>query len=78
MIEKLGEHYKLVYEIIKENAGIASGDLFEAYQKACKKEGLEPKSQRTLNNYLDELIALGYVKSERVGMRGNVRKFSVV
>lgn len=76
-IEKLGEHYKLVYKIIEENPRITSGKLFEAYRKACRQRGLKPRSQRTISGYLNELIALKYVRSERASVRGNVRSFIV-
>ncbi len=76
-LEKLGEHYKLIYQVIKENPGITSGKLYQAYRKICRKEGLESKSRRTLNNYIEKLITLKYVKSERASIRGNVRTFSV-
>ena len=77
MLEKLGEHHKLIYEIIKKNPRIISGKLIMRYKSECRKIGLDPKSPRTLNNYLNRLIALKYIKSVRANMRGNVRLFSV-
>jgi orc1/cdc6 family replication initiation protein len=76
MLEKLGEHHKLVWEIIKQNQGITSGELFTRYKTGCLKLGLQPKSERSFSNYMDELVALKYVKFERAKIRGNVRKFS--
>jgi len=75
-IEKLGEHCKLLYDI-RANPGITSGKLFEAYREACMRAGLKPKSQRAMRNYLSELIALKYVRSERASTRGNVRSFQL-
>jgi len=31
MLEKLGEHHKLVYQIIRKNLGITSHDLLSKY-----------------------------------------------
>ena len=38
---------------------------------------LDPKSSRTFSNYVKELVELGYLKSERAKVRGNVRSFVV-
>jgi orc1/cdc6 family replication initiation protein len=77
MLEKLGEHHKLIYDIIKKNPGITSSELISAYKNECERIGMESKSSRTLSDYLNELIALKQIKSERASVRGNVRVFSV-
>lgn len=41
----------------------------------CKKLLLNPKSSRTFSNYVKEVVELGYLKSERAKVRGNVRLF---
>jgi len=75
MLEKLGEHHRLIYEIIKKNPGITSSKLISRYRSECEEMGLGPKSPRTLSNYLNKLIALKHISSERASVRGNVRKF---
>jgi len=75
MLEKLGEHHKLIYDIVKKNPGITSHNLFLKYRNECRKMGLVPKSERSLTSYTDDLINLHYVKIERAKVRGNVRKF---
>jgi Cdc6-like AAA superfamily ATPase len=77
MLEKLDEHYKLIYEIVKKNPGITSRDFYEAYKLEAIKKGLNPQSNRTFNNYVDELISLGYLKFDRAKTKGNVRAFTV-
>jgi Cdc6-like AAA superfamily ATPase len=77
MLEKLGEHHKVLYEIIKENPGICSSDLISIYEKEIRQLGLEPKSSRTLSKYLNKLVALKHIKFERASARGNVRTFSI-
>jgi cell division control protein 6 len=76
MLEKLGEHYKLIYEIVRSSPGITSRELIKIYRNECKNRSLNPKSHRALNNYLNELMALGYIEQERASVKGNVRKFS--
>lgn len=75
MLENLGEHHRLIYEIIKKNPGITSSGLFLTYRRECKKMEMKPKSSRTLNNYLNELVDLKHIMSERASKRGNVRLF---
>jgi Cdc6-like AAA superfamily ATPase len=77
MLEKLGEHHKLIYKIIKKNPGITSKELTLRYEMECREWGLNPKSPRTLSNYLNKLIVLKHIKSERASLRGNVRIFKV-
>jgi len=76
-LKALGGHYELIYEIIKENNGITSRELYTRYTEKCLEKGLNPKSYRSLNNYLQELIRMGYIKTEQVNMKGKVRKFAI-
>jgi orc1/cdc6 family replication initiation protein len=39
MLEKLGEHHKLIYDIIKKNPGITSSELISAYRNECERIG---------------------------------------
>ncbi|MEM2210255.1 MAG: hypothetical protein QXK35_00385 [Nitrososphaerales archaeon] len=75
MLEKLGEHHKLIYEIVKKNPGIISSDFYESYKKEAIKKGLNPQSSRTFNNYISELIKLGYLRVDRAKIKGNIRSF---
>jgi Cdc6-like AAA superfamily ATPase len=75
MLEKLGEHHKLIYEIIRDTPGITFKKLILTYKNQCEKEGLRMKSSRTLTNYINRLITSGYVKFERANTKGNVRLF---
>jgi orc1/cdc6 family replication initiation protein len=76
LLEKLGEHHKIICRIVRENPGITSSNFYEAYKREAKEHSLNPKSGRTFNNYVDELISLGYLRVERAKVRGNVRSFS--
>lgn len=69
-------HHKLIVEIVKKHAGIISSEFYETYRQEARKQGLNPQSQRTFSNYVNELIELGYLKFDRAKTRGNVRLFS--
>jgi Cdc6-like AAA superfamily ATPase len=75
LLEKLGLHHRLIYEAVKNNPEITSTNLYELYKKEAVRQGLEPKSSRTINNYLDKLIELGHLRTDRAKTRGNVRLF---
>ncbi|MHA1827803.1 MAG: Cdc6/Cdc18 family protein, partial [Candidatus Heimdallarchaeaceae archaeon] len=75
MLEKLGAHHKLIYEIVKKNPGITSHELLLKYRNECQEMSLMPKSERSLTAYINDLISLHYVNVERAKARGNVRKF---
>lgn len=78
ILEKLGEHHRLIYEFVKKNPKITSSELVTEYRSECERIGLGSKSPRTLSSYLNKLVALKHIKSERASVRGNVRKFRVV
>ena len=75
MLQKLSEHHRLIYQIIKKNPGITSRELTRTYISLCQKAGLTPKSKRSLSNYVSTLLNLHLIWGERVRTRGNVRKF---
>ena len=77
MLEKLGAHHKLIYEIVKKNPGITSGELISRYKSECKRMGLVPKSERTLSSYTNDLGDLHLIKAERAKTRGNIRIFQI-
>jgi len=77
MLEKLGEHHKLIVEIARKKRGILSGDFYRVYKHEARKRKLIPKSKRTFSNYVSELIELGFLNFKRAKTRGNVRSFSV-
>ena len=76
-LEKLGLHHKLIVEIVKKNLGITSSDFYATYKQQAEERGLNPKSERTFSNYVNELIKLGFLGIERAKVRGNVRAFNV-
>jgi len=75
MLQKLSEHHRLIYQIIKENPGITSSKLLTTYRELCRRMGLRPKSDRSVSNYISTLLGFDLIRSERIKIRGNVRKF---
>ncbi|RLI41706.1 hypothetical protein DRO69_11265, partial [Candidatus Bathyarchaeota archaeon] len=57
--------------------GITSGELFSIYRGRCKKLGLLPISDRSISNYIKTLQNIHLIRTEKAGIRGNVRKFYV-
>lgn len=76
-LERLTPHHKLLVEIVEENPKIHSGVLYEKYKVQAEKRSLKPKSNRTISNYLKNLMNLGYLKVERARIKGNVRTFTI-
>jgi orc1/cdc6 family replication initiation protein len=74
-LERLTPHHKLMVKIVKKNQGICSGAFYDAYKHEARKSGIRSKSSRTFNNYVNDLVDLGYLKVERAKTRGNVRSF---
>lgn len=71
------EHLRLLYDIIKENPGIVSGELWNAYNARCLREKKQPVANRTFSLYARKLCFLHLIVAERAGTRGNVRKFRI-
>lgn len=60
---------------VMEEGILMSGEVFEEYQKAAKKMGEEPVSQRWFRAYLNELEVYGMISSTKSGpgLVGNTR-----
>jgi len=69
-LKKLTDRHRTIYELVKKNPGIISGELWSKYSK-CRK----PVARRTFTLYLTQLINLGLIRSERA--YGRSRTFRV-
>lgn len=76
-LERLTSHHKLIVDIVRKNPQISSDNFYKVYKLECRKLLLDSKSNRTFSNYVKKLVELGYLKPERVRIRGNVRSFVV-
>jgi cell division control protein 6 len=76
-LDKLTEHHKLLYNIIKKRKEVLSGKLWSLYLKECEKKKMKPMAVRTYSLYTNKLIELGLIKGERALVRGKVRLLKV-
>lgn len=58
--DRLTDHQQVIYEIIAGNNGIGGGELYEKY---CTRV-TEPKTQRTMRNYMTKLEQYDLIRSE--------------
>jgi len=76
ILDKLNPHHKLILEVVERSKEIVSGNLWNAYKRACKKKKVKAVPSRTFAYYRDQLINMGLVLSKRARIRGNVRIYS--
>jgi len=76
-LNRLTPHHKLIVDIVRRHPRILSSVFYQTYRSELRKIMLNPKSSRTFNSYVHDLIELGYLMVERVSTRGNVRSFRV-
>ena len=77
LLDKLSSHHRLLYELVKKNKEINSGELWKAYLAKCAKLKKQPIALRTFSEYMNKLIELDLVKWDRALVRGKVRVFRI-
>jgi len=77
LLNKLTEHHRLLFEIIKKQGQVLSGKLWGLYLEECKTKKLKPMAVRTFSLYTNKLKELGLIKAERALVRGKVRLLKV-
>jgi archaeal cell division control protein 6 len=75
LLNALTDTHKLLFELIKKNPGILSGDLWRLYLKTCHERNLDPIAMRTYSDYCNKLVELKLVRSKRAAIQGKVREF---
>jgi cell division control protein 6 len=78
ILHKLTDHHKLLFELIAENAGILSGDLWRLYLRTCPTKSLKPIAVRTYSDYCNKLVESGLIRAKRAAIQGKVREFHPV
>jgi len=63
LLSKLNAHQKIVYEILKKNESMQSGDLFKEYCRQAR----EHLSDRGYRVHMEKMVELGLVKSKASG-----------
>jgi Cdc6-related protein, AAA superfamily ATPase len=77
VLDNLTEDHRILYQIIKRQERILSGDLWEAYLDSCAKAKRKPLAPRTFSEYCNRLVHAGLIGSERARIRGKVRMFKM-
>jgi len=77
LLNKLTEHHRLLYGIVKKQKEVLFGKLWSLYLKEYQKIKLRPMAVRTYSIYTNKLIELGLIKAERPLVRGKVSLLKV-
>jgi len=72
-LSKLTKHHRILFSIIVERGRILSGQLWVLYAKKCSECNIQPIASRTYSDYINKLIEIGAIKSERAKVKGKVR-----
>lgn len=79
LLEQLTADHKILFEIVKNNPGITSGELWQNYILECRERGMEPIAVRTFSKYTARLRDVGLVRMEPAKVKeGNIREFYVI
>jgi len=62
LLSKLNRDQNILYQIIEENPGIESSEIYRKYEEKARKLGIKPIAARTVRKYLCKLIELGLIK----------------
>jgi len=73
LLSKLNRDQNILYQIIEENPGIESSEIYRKYEEKAGKLGIKPIASRTLRKYLKKLIELGLIEVTR--QKGRKRRF---
>jgi cell division control protein 6 len=76
-LKRLSSHHRLLYKAVKENPGITSPELFEAYLRECQECNWKPIASRTFSLYMQKMAELKLVRAKRARVRGRVHAFWV-
>jgi len=72
LLSKLNRDQNILYEIIRENPGIESSDIYRKYEEIAGKLGTKPIAPRTVRKYLKKFTELGFVKVKSGKGRGRI------
>jgi cell division control protein 6 len=77
LLNKLSEHHRLLYEVVKRQKQVLSGEARKLYLKECEAKKLKPMAARTYSIYTNKLIKLGLIKAEKPLAKGTARLLKV-
>jgi cell division control protein 6 len=70
-------HVRLLYEIIRDNPDVLSGQLRKLYNHVCQRDRRQPVAYRTVVYHLKSLSSLSLIVWEPAGIHGNARRYRV-
>lgn len=75
LLATLTEDHRILYQIVKRQGQILSGDLWQEYLRHCEAVRRKPLAPRTFSDYVNRLAQTGLIVSERARLKGKVRLF---
>jgi len=78
LLASLTEDHKILYQIVKRQGQILSGDLWQEYLQHCDHVRRKPLAPRTFSDYVNRLAQTSLITSERARVKGKVRLFKTV
>lgn len=74
--KKMTEHHQLLYEIVKKNKKLLSGELYNLYRDACIERDWVPIARRIFYAYYNALMQARLIHGKRARVRGKVMEFN--
>ncbi len=78
LLVHLTEDHRILYELVRNNGSILSGDLWQKYLQHCETAKRKPLAPRTFSDYANRLVQSNLIMSERARVKGKVRLFKIV
>jgi len=78
ILNGLTKDHQMLYEIVKQQGQILSGDLWEKYLQRCDGIKRKPLASRTFSDYANRLVRTGLITAKRARVKGKVRLFTTV
>ncbi len=77
ILKRLTEDHRILYDIVREQKQILSGNLWQRYLLRCDERRRKPLALRTFSEYANRLVQTGLITAERARIKGRVRLFKV-
>jgi len=76
-LKRLTDDHRILYELIKDQRQVQSGDLWNLYLNRCSTLRRTPISPRTFSEYVNKLRDAGLIEIRRARVKGKVRVFCI-
>jgi len=78
LLNKLTEHHRLLFDLLRERGPMMSGDFLKAYNDKCASLKIQAIAERTFNLYTKRLSEMGLIQAKRALARGQVREYAAL